>query len=95
MAEAFVKTTVESHTVVVFGKSHCPYTQKAKKLLADAGIKFHQVDLDTMDTGAAIQTFLETSTNLKGVPNVWVKGKHFGDDGDVEEQVQKDKSFFV
>ncbi|KAI9208829.1 thioredoxin-like protein [Polychytrium aggregatum] len=94
MAEAFVKSTVEAHKVVVFSKSYCPYCKKAKQLLSAAGVKFHAVELDTMSNGPDIQAYLEQLTGLKGVPNVWVKGKHFGDDGDVEEHLAKDKSFF-
>ena len=41
--------------LLVVGKSYCPFTQRAKKALADIGVKPACVDLDLMRDGDALQ----------------------------------------
>jgi hypothetical protein len=41
--------------LLVVGKSYCPFTQRAKKALADIGIKPACLDLDLMSDGDALQ----------------------------------------
>ena len=41
--------------LLVVGKSYCPFTQLAKKALADIGLKPACVDLDLMRDGHALQ----------------------------------------
>ena len=41
--------------LLVVGKSYCPFTQRAKKALADVGVKPTCVDLDLMRDGDALQ----------------------------------------
>jgi glutaredoxin len=41
--------------LLVVGKSQCPYTQRAKKALADIGAKPATVELDLRRDGAALQ----------------------------------------
>ena len=41
--------------LLVVGKSFCPYTQRARKALAEVGAKPAAVDLDLMPDGDALQ----------------------------------------
>ena len=41
--------------LLVVGKSYCPFTQRAKKALAEIGAKPACVDLDLMNDGDALQ----------------------------------------
>ena len=42
----FVKNTIASNPVVVFGKSYCPYCIKAVRYLSLTGCKFENINLD-------------------------------------------------
>jgi glutaredoxin len=41
--------------LLVVGKSYCPYTQRARKALSEAGVKPANLDLDLMKDGDALQ----------------------------------------
>lgn len=87
--EAYVKEVTTKNKVVLFSKESCPYCIGAKKLLDSIQVSYFSVELNHMgEQGKSIQKYLETSTKLKGVPNVWVNGEHYGDDGDIENGVK-------
>ena len=44
----FVRDAIESNDVVAFTKSYCPYSHRARKALASAGIEFKYYDIDRM-----------------------------------------------
>ena len=46
---------LSTRKLLVVGKSFCPYTQRARKALADIGAKFASIDLDLMRDGEALQ----------------------------------------
>lgn len=82
-ARAEIFTLLEANAVVVFSKSYCPYSKKAKALLLD---KYsivpapYVVELDLRDNGAQLQAELEVVTGRGTVPvgfpyaNARVKG---------------------
>jgi len=47
---------------MVFSKSWCPYSKRAKKLLSEANIKFEVYELDLESDGADMQRALEEKT---------------------------------
>ena len=77
----FIMNENAAHKVVVWAKSHCPHSAKAKEL-------FHSIqeikndltiyDLDLRDDGAEIQDELFKMTGQKTVPNVFVMNQHIG-----------------
>lgn len=69
---------IESHDVVIFSKSYCPFCKRAKKLLTDENITFEAVELDLHPKGADIQKALLDKTGQRTVPNVFIKGQHIG-----------------
>lgn len=55
-----VESLITDNLVVVFSKSFCPFCIKAKKLLESLNIAFKPVELDIVEDGPAIQSYLAT-----------------------------------
>lgn len=83
-----VKTLVEAKIagkkVMVFSKSYCPYCAMAKKALKKYLGKelspedYEVMELDGVDNGPAIQSYLLKKTGASSVPRVFIKGKCIG-----------------
>ncbi|KAH7338586.1 thioredoxin-like protein [Rhizoctonia solani] len=79
--------------IVIFSKSYCPYCAKAKsqiegftKTLSQSEKDQLEVDileLDQRDDGSAIQDYLETKTQQRTVPNIFIGNKHIGGSSDL------------
>lgn len=80
----FVKQTIAANPVVIFGKSYCPYCQKAIRFMKLTGCHFLNIDLDKREDGATIQNALHQMTGRRTVPNVFVKGQSIGGGDDTE-----------
>lgn len=52
--------------------------RNTKKILSQAGYKFHAVELDQISNGQQVQEYLRTMTGQRTVPNVFINGKHVG-----------------
>jgi glutaredoxin len=94
---------IQQHGIVIFSKTYCPHSRRAKSLLLDTYDILpvpHVVELDTMtepadptrDTkeptmGKALQNLLADRTGRGTVPNVLVRGKSIGG---ADELVQLD-----
>lgn len=72
--------------VIVFSKSYCPFSAKAKSILLD---KYsivpapYVVELDHHPLGKRLQAVLGENTGRRTVPNVLVNGKSIGGGDDV------------
>jgi len=91
-AKAFVEGDVASHKVVVYAKSWCPYCDKTKALLGKDEFKGADIliyDIDKMDdslpSGPCLQKALLDVSGQKTVPNVFIDGKHFGGNSDLQD----------
>ncbi|KAI7885600.1 glutaredoxin [Lichtheimia hyalospora FSU 10163] len=73
-----IKTTIADNRVVVFSKTWCPFSQKAKKLFDDSNIPYHLIELDKQHNGADIQQALADLTGQKTVPNIFINNTHIG-----------------
>ena|ERR1700760_576034 len=74
--------------VIIFSKSYCPYSKKAKSILLkkyDITPAPYVVELDLHELGPALQDQLEKSTGRRTVPNILVNGKSIGGGDDIEE----------
>ncbi|TVU29204.1 hypothetical protein EJB05_20762 [Eragrostis curvula] len=78
MALDKAKEMVASSPVVVFSKTHCPYSARVKQLLAQLGASYKVVELDVESDGSELQSALLEWTGQRTVPNVFVKGKRIG-----------------
>ena len=73
--------------VIIFSKSYCPYSTKAKTILLEKYTIVpapYVVELDQHPLGAGLQAALSTSTGRRTVPNVLINGKSIGGGDDVE-----------
>ncbi|KAJ7056697.1 glutaredoxin [Mycena amicta] len=75
-----VENAIASNKIVIFSKSWCSYSARAKALFQD---NFPQekaliFELDKRADGDAIQDYLESKTGQSTVPNVFVSQKQVG-----------------
>lgn len=83
-ALAFVQNVVYSNRIAVFSKSYCPYSLRAKRLLADLHEHPFVVELDLRDDGFEIQHILLEMVGRRTVPQVFINGKHIGGSDDLQ-----------
>lgn len=75
------------HLVIIFSKSYCPYSAKAKRILLEKYTIVptpYVVELDKHPLGPGLQAALEKSTGRRTVPNILVNGKSIGGGDDIE-----------
>ncbi|KAK7687014.1 hypothetical protein QCA50_009513 [Cerrena zonata] len=83
--ENHLKTLRTKYPLVVFSKTYCPYSRRAKALLESYQIKPAPfvVEIDTRSDGPIIQKLLGRLTGRSTVPNVLVKAQSIGGSDDV------------
>lgn len=64
--------------VVVFSKTHCPYSQKLKQLFARRGIRAKYIEVDKVRNGPEVQMTLERMSGRRTVPQVFQNGQFLG-----------------
>ncbi|CAK7243149.1 MAG: hypothetical protein STHCBS139747_004660 [Sporothrix thermara] len=72
--------------VIIFSKSYCPFSKRAKGLLLDKYVidpAPFVVELDTHPLGPALQARLAELTGRRTVPNIMVGGKSIGGSDDI------------
>mmetsp|Transcript_20366 Transcript_20366/g.41942 ORF Transcript_20366/g.41942 Transcript_20366/m.41942 type:complete len:155 (-) Transcript_20366:2233-2697(-) len=89
-AKTFVETDIAGHKVVVYAKTWCPHCNKTKELLSKDEFKGVDIlirDVDTIEepSGPALQMALTKVSGQKSVPNIFIDGKHFGGNSDLQE----------
>lgn len=80
--------------VIIFSKSYCPYSKKAKSILLDQysiSPKPFVVELDQHPIGSELQGLLAQNTGRRTVPNVLVNGKSIGGGDDITALDQSDE----
>lgn len=81
-------------TVIIFSKSYCPHSKRAKHILLDM---YNIVpapyveELDLNPLGAKLQAALHKSTGRRTVPNVLINGKSIGGGDDIAGFDAEDK----
>lgn len=73
--------------IIIFSKSYCPFSKKAKHILLDLYAITPPpfvVELDQHELGSGLQDALLQSTGRRTVPNVLINGKSIGGGDDVE-----------
>ena len=81
------RADIASVPVIIFSKSYCPYSKKAKLILLDKYLIIPApfvVELDQHPLGPQLQATLEKMTGRGTVPNVLISGKSIGGGDDVE-----------
>nr|POE54948.1 monothiol glutaredoxin-7 [Quercus suber] len=88
IVEAELNDILKKGPIVIFSKSYCPYSKKAKHILLDLYTitpKPHVVELDSHPLGAGLQDALKTSTGRRTVPNILINGRTIGGGDDVQK----------
>ncbi|KAF4308403.1 putative glutaredoxin domain protein [Botryosphaeria dothidea] len=86
-AELEINTILKKSPIIIFSKSYCRFSAKAKHILLEQYSITptpYVVELDQHPLGSAIQAQLEKSTGRRTVPNVLINGKSIGGGDDVE-----------
>jgi glutaredoxin 3 len=84
----FVEESVAAATVVVFSKSFCPESRRAKASLVALDVDFTSIELDGFcfvcsHEPAKIASTLASMTDLRTLPSCWVGGEFLGAYDDV------------
>ncbi|KAM0723062.1 hypothetical protein Q7P37_001262 [Cladosporium fusiforme] len=84
--EVEMNSILKKGPIIIFSKSYCPFSKKAKKILLSRYTITpppYVVELDQHPLGAGLQAALKKSTGRSTVPNVLINGKSIGGGDDV------------
>ncbi|CAG8176970.1 unnamed protein product [Penicillium salamii] len=88
------KEALTPMTVIIFSKSYCPHSKRAKTILLEHYAiqpKPFVVELDQHPLGPYLQALLGQKTGRRTVPNVLVSGKSIGGGDDIAALEQSDE----
>lgn len=101
-----IDSLISDNQILIFGKSYCPYCERAKKFLSDKlnatkkdeQLKIKSLELDLDPNGAIIQQELTKKLNKDKitVPQIFIRSHHIGGCDDMltrEKQGELDKLF--
>lgn len=84
--QKFIEAENNSHQVVIWSKSYCPYCIRAIQLFQGlsgvSDLVVHQ--LDRRSDGSQIQSILHKMTKQSTVPNIFVNKQHLGGNSDAQ-----------
>ncbi|CAO1605155.1 hypothetical protein XANCAGTX0491_008682 [Xanthoria calcicola] len=86
--EVELNAILKKGPIIIFSKSYCPYSMKAKSILLEKYTIVptpYVVELDEHRLGPGLQAALERSTGRRTVPNVLINGKSIGGGYDVQK----------
>ncbi|KAL8997234.1 MAG: hypothetical protein Q9169_003427 [Polycauliona sp. 2 TL-2023] len=86
--EVELNAILKKGPIIIFSKSYCPYSMKAKSILLEKYTIVptpYVVELDEHRLGPGLQAALEKSTGRRTVPNVLINGKSIGGGDDVQK----------
>ena len=76
-----VESLIAQEKVMVFSKSQCPYSKRAKELLKKCNVAFKALEIDltsSPDYMIHTQAVLYALTKQSTVPNIFIGGVHIG-----------------
>jgi glutaredoxin 3 len=74
---------IAENPVMVFSKSWCSYSNRAKQVLRSFDAEITVYELDRERDGSAVQDALEDLTGQRTVPNIFIAQKHIGGSDDL------------
>ncbi|KAI1133658.1 thioredoxin-like protein [Nemania abortiva] len=86
--EVTLHQILKKSPVVIFSKTYCPYSKKAKGVLLEKYIiepTPYVVELDEHPLGPKLQALLLEKTGRRTVPNIMINGKSVGGSDDIAE----------
>ncbi|KAL6718104.1 hypothetical protein ACLMJK_004190 [Lecanora helva] len=85
--ESELNSILKKGPIIIFSKSYCPYSAKAKRILLEKYTIVpapYVVELDTHPLGRGLQDALQKSTSRHTVPNVLINGRSIGGGDDIQ-----------
>ncbi|KAL1597817.1 hypothetical protein SLS60_008304 [Paraconiothyrium brasiliense] len=92
-AEVELNTILKKSPIIIFSKTYCPHSRKAKHILLekyDIDPAPYVVELDEHPIGLKLQEVLADTTGRRTVPNVMVIGKSIGGGDQMQELDETD-----
>ncbi|KAJ5281879.1 hypothetical protein N7478_007251 [Penicillium angulare] len=92
-AKAELNAILKRAPIIIFSKSYCPYSKRAKSILLEGytiSPRPFVVELDQHPIGQDLQTLLAQNTGRRTVPNILVNGKSIGGGDDIAALDQSD-----
>ncbi|KAJ1826001.1 hypothetical protein LPJ73_009113, partial [Coemansia sp. RSA 2703] len=81
-AELKVRDLITKHRVMVFSKTYCPYSRRAKQLLSEyhdrRGLEYTVLEADLESDPMAIKAAMGSLSGHSTFPNIFVDGKTIG-----------------
>ncbi|KXN73590.1 glutaredoxin-domain-containing protein [Conidiobolus coronatus NRRL 28638] len=84
----FLTETINSHQLVIFSKSYCPHSNKAKFAIHKLRVIYHSVEVDNLDKGEELLDELEALTGQRKVPIIFIDGEFVGDVNKFLEKIE-------
>ncbi|KAJ2550676.1 hypothetical protein EV175_003980 [Coemansia sp. RSA 1933] len=88
-----VRGLIKDNRVMVFSKTYCPYSKRAKRLLAEyrneRGLEFSVLEADLEPDSMAVKAALGRASSRLTFPNIFIDGQSIGGS---DELVQKHQS---
>lgn len=83
MIDVLVRLTVknllsEKCSVIVFGRSTCPFCIEVTRTMTELGIPFKYITMDTIENGSGVHDYIKSFTGQKTVPAVFINGELLG-----------------
>lgn len=94
LAETEIKSILKKAPMIIFSKSYCPFSKRAKGVLLEKYTILPEpyvVELDKHPLTTYMQDQLERLTGRRTVPNVMIKGKSIGGADDIIALDNEDK----
>ncbi len=85
-----INTAIASDTVVVFGRTTCPFCIEVTRTMMNMGVAFRYYKLDKMEgeiPGTAVLEELKSMTGQKTVPFVYINGRLIGGCNDTKASI--------
>jgi len=86
--QGIVQKLIADNKIVVFSKSYCGYSMKAKNAFKELGVPHKVVELDQHPQGQQLQSALRELTGRGTVPNVFISGKSVGGGDDMQRMLK-------
>jgi glutaredoxin 3 len=83
-----IQHQIDTSKVLVYAKSFCPHSKKAKTTLQSRNIPADIYDLDMLPNGEAIQAELARITGQTTVPYIFIAGERVGGNSDLDTKLQ-------
>ncbi|KAL7922702.1 thioredoxin-like protein [Trichoderma austrokoningii] len=93
-AEVEINSILKKSPVVIFSKSYCPYSKRAKGILLEKYAITPEpfvVEIDEHPLGPHLQDYLQKKTGRRTVPNILINGVSIGGSDDIVALDNEDK----